>query len=139
VRIVVNTGDAPLLPQGEIRMMTREEALSFAHHWVAAWNAHDMDRILSHHADDLEMTSPCIVAMMGDSSGTLRGEERVGAYWQRALERFPDLHFEVLDVFVGVNSVAIYYKSVLGLLACEVLTFDSDGKVRMATAHYNRA
>src|ERR1700723_3107179 len=38
-------------------MMTSELALRFAE-WIAAWNAHDLPRILSHYADDFEMSSP---------------------------------------------------------------------------------
>jgi hypothetical protein len=32
--------------------MTHADALAFAEVWVAAWNAHDLGRILSHYADD---------------------------------------------------------------------------------------
>src|SRR3954465_11928038 len=119
-------------------MMTREEALCFAHDWEAAWNAHDLDRILSHYAGDFEMTTPFIVRLMDEPSGTLKGKERIGAYWRRALERFPDLHFEVLDAFVGVDSVVTNYRAILGMLACEVLSIDAEGKVFKATAHYDR-
>jgi ketosteroid isomerase-like protein len=117
--------------------MTREEAVEFADGWAAAWNAHDLDRILTHYSDDFEMTSPFIVKMMGEPFGTLKGKEQVGAYWRRALDRNPDLHFELLDVFVGVSSLVIHYKSVLGLRCCELFFFDGQGKVCKATAHYN--
>jgi hypothetical protein len=77
-------------------MMTREEALRFAGEWAAVRNTHDRDRILAHYRDDFEMTSPFIVKRMGQPTGTLRGKEQVGAYWRRALDRIPDLHFKVL-------------------------------------------
>src|SRR5262249_47079515 len=118
-------------------MMTREEAVRFAEGWAAAWNARDLDRILAHYSDDFEMTTPFIVSLTGEPSGTLRGKGQVGAYWRRALERIPGLRFEVLDVFAGVGSVVIYYKAVLGLLGCEVFFFDGQGKVRKAAAHYS--
>jgi hypothetical protein len=51
-------------------MMTREEALRFAEGW-AAWNAHDLDRILAHYSDEFEMTTPFIVKLMGEPTGTL--------------------------------------------------------------------
>ncbi len=44
---------------------------------VAAWNAHDLDRIFSHYADDFEMRSPLIVERMGISSGTLKGKDAI--------------------------------------------------------------
>ena len=61
--------------------MTLAEALAFAGEWVAAWNAHDLGRILDHYADDFEMTSPYIVTLAGEPGGTLRGKAAVGAYW----------------------------------------------------------
>ena len=58
-------------------------------------NADDLDRTLAHYSDDFEMATPFIVKLMGEPSGTLKGKEPVGAYWRRALDRIPGLHFEV--------------------------------------------
>jgi hypothetical protein len=118
--------------------MTCEEALRFAEGWAAAWNAHDLGRVLAHYSDDFEMTSPFIARLMGEPGCTLKGKGQVEAYWRRALERLPDLQFEVLDVFTGVGSLVIHYKAVLGLRACEVFFFDGEGKVYKAAAHYDR-
>jgi hypothetical protein len=119
-------------------MISTDEARRFAEDWVAAWNAHDLDRILSHYADDFEMSSPFIAKLAGEPSGTLRGKASVGAYWRRALAHVPDLHFELLGVFLGADSVVIHYRAVFGLLACEVFCFNPDGKVSRAAAHYDR-
>jgi hypothetical protein len=118
-------------------MVTRDRALKFAQEWIAAWNAHDLERVLSHYTDDFEMSSPFIAALSGEPSGTLKGKTQVGAYWQDALKRIPDLRFELLDVFTCVNSITIYYKAVLGKLATEVLFLNQDGKAYKALAHYN--
>ena len=40
-------------------------ARRFAEEWIAAWNAHDLERILPHYSDDFEMHSPLIVERMG--------------------------------------------------------------------------
>jgi ketosteroid isomerase-like protein len=71
--------------------MNSEQAEALAQGWVTAWNAHDLPRILSLYSDDFEMTSSYIVQITGEASGTLRGKAAVGAYWQKALEKFPDL------------------------------------------------
>jgi hypothetical protein len=67
----------------------------------------------------------------------LKGKTQVRTYWQKALERVPDLRFELLEVFTCVSSITIYYRSVLGKLATEVFFLDQDGKVYRALAHYN--
>jgi ketosteroid isomerase-like protein len=119
-------------------MLTAEFAQRFAAEWEAAWNAHDLARVLAHYADDFEMISPFIVAMAGEASGTLKGKDKVGAYWKSALAKLPDLRFEVIDVFYGVNSLVIYYKAVMGKRGAEIMFFDGRGKVSKSIAHYNR-
>ncbi len=114
-----------------------EEARAFAREWVEAWNSHDLDRIMSHYAEDFQMTSPFIVSMMNEPTGTITGKENVRTYWAQALERLPDLHFELIEVLASAGSITIYYKAVFGKRAAEVLFFDGCGKVRRAVAHYN--
>ncbi len=60
--------------------MTHAEALALAEEWVAAWNAHDLGRILAHYADDFTMTSPYIAAIAGDTDGIDGSEQNAGAF-----------------------------------------------------------
>lgn len=117
--------------------MDKAFAEHFAADWIDSWNAHDLDRVLSHYADDFEMWSPVIIQMAGEPSGTLRGKAAVGAYWARALDLIPDLHFELMSVLVGVASITLYYKGARGRLAAEVFHFGAEQKVSRAFAHYD--
>jgi ketosteroid isomerase-like protein len=117
-------------------MVTREFAVRFAEEWIAAWNAHDLERILSHYTDDFEMASPVIVEFMGEPSGTIKGKQAVRDYWSRALARIPDLHFELVDVYVGASSAVIHYRGPRGASA-EAFWFNDEGKVYRAAAHYS--
>ena len=117
-------------------MINKQFAQRFAKEWIAAWNAQDMDRILAHYDDDFEMSSPIIVLRVGEESGKLKGKAAVGAYWTSALESYPDLHFELIDVFLGVDSIVIYYDGVRGASA-EVFHFNELGKVSHAFANYS--
>lgn len=116
--------------------ISAEQAQRFAHEWVSAWNAHDLPRILSHYTLDFSMTSPFIVQIAGDSSGTLQGQEAVGAYWRQALERMPDLQFELIGVYRSMRSVAIHYRNQAHRFGVEVFHFDPQGKIHTAVAHY---
>jgi ketosteroid isomerase-like protein len=118
-------------------MILTSEAQEFAREWVDSWNSHDLDRILSHYADDFQMTSPFIAQLMNEPSGTIKGKENVRAYWARALERIPDLYFDLIEVLTSVESITIYYHAVFGKRAAEVLFFNENGKVSRAVAHYN--
>lgn len=108
----------------------------FANDWIDAWNSHDLQRILSHYADDVEMTSPVIIQVANEPSGTLCGKTAVGDYWTKALQLIPDLHFELIATLVGVNSITLHYRGARGRLAAEVFHFNQDKKVAKAFAHY---
>jgi ketosteroid isomerase-like protein len=108
----------------------------FAADWISSWNAHDLERVLAHYADDFEMTSPVIIQIAAEPSGTLRGKAAVRSYWSAALRLIPDLHFELISVLVGVRSITLYYKGARDRLAAEVFHFGSDEKVTSAFAHY---
>jgi len=110
-------------------------AKAFAIEWVEAWNAHDVERVLSHYEEDFEISSPIIKLLVGEPKGLLKGKAAVRAYWTKALKMIPTLHFELLNVFEGVNSVTVYYQGHRGLVA-EVFEFAASGKVAKAYAHY---
>jgi ketosteroid isomerase-like protein len=109
---------------------------SFAHDWVEAWNAHDLSRVLSHYTEDFEMSSPFITQFAGETSGSLAGKAQVSAYWQAALQKIPNLHFDLQSVLVGVSSIVIYYRTNFGRRTAEVLFFNQAGLVYRAAAHY---
>ncbi|MBO9584685.1 MAG: nuclear transport factor 2 family protein [Flavobacterium sp.] len=112
------------------------DAEKFAKSWIESWNSHDLNDIMSHYSDDLEITTPMIKLAGGIESGSLSGKENVAAYWSKALSKFPDLKFELIDVTSGVNSVALYYKSIMDKKAIEVMFFNEEGLVNKMIAHY---
>jgi hypothetical protein len=116
-------------------MITREFADHFTQEWIESWNSHNLERILSHYTDDFEMSSPYIAQIAGESSGVLKGKAAIAAYWAKALERMPTLHFERHSTLVGAESLVIYYRGTRGMVA-ELFFFDPQGKVIKACAHY---
>ena len=118
-------------------MISREQALAFANEWVEAWNAHDLPRVLEHYTDDFEMSSPVMIQMGVSETGTLKGKRNVGDYWQKALVKYPDLHFKIIDVLTSVNSVIVYYHTINNKLSAELFMFNDEGKVYKSAGHYN--
>ena len=112
-------------------------AKEFAQEWIESWNSHDMDRILSHYTDDFEITSPMIKIATGADTGTLKGKEKIREYWTTALQKIPDLHFDLKEVTESIGSIALYYSSVLGKMSIEVMFYNDDGKIYKVLAHYN--
>lgn len=110
---------------------------SFAEEWIRAWNSHDLEDILSHYAEDIEVTTPMITLAAGGKESTLKGKEAVREYWKKALGKFPDLHFELIKSTAGVHSVALFYKSIMDKFAVEVMFFDDEEKINKMYAHYD--
>ncbi|NJK46960.1 nuclear transport factor 2 family protein [Candidatus Gracilibacteria bacterium] len=118
-------------------MINQKLAQEFARDWIDSWNSHDLERILSHYSDDFQLTSPFIALFGGEASGVLKRKEKVAQYWKNALEKMPDLKFELIDVLYSVNSLVIYYRAVLGKKGAEVFFFGDDGKAIASIAHYD--
>jgi predicted ester cyclase len=117
--------------------MTRDEAWSVANDWAAAWNAHDLDAILEHYDDAVELTSPVAARLLGAPGGKVVGKANLRAYFQRGLEAFPELHFHLEDVLWGLNSVVLYYTNQKGTRTAEFMELSSSGKVARVVANYN--
>ena len=118
--------------------MNQPEVEVFAQRWIAAGNSHELEPILSHCAEKVEITSPFLAAAKDNVRVTLRGKPAVREYWSRALARYPDLQFVVQAAYPGVNSVVIEYLSVHRLTAAECMCFDNRGMVVRVIAHCRR-
>lgn len=117
-------------------MITKEKAQDLAQDWIDAWNSHDIDQILGHYSEEIVFTSPFIVKLLGEDSGTIKGKAELKSYFLKGLEAYPDLNFELYQVLTGVESITLYYKTVNDMLAAEVMVLDSEGKISKVIAHY---
>jgi hypothetical protein len=116
--------------------MTDAAADEFAREWIDAWNAHDLDRVLRHWADDCVFTSPLVVKLTGDPSATVRGKAALRSYWERGLAANPSLHFTHERTFVGHDSIVIGYRNHRNQACAELLRLGSDGRAVSGSAHY---
>ncbi len=118
-------------------MLTEAEVRKFAEDWIAAWNAHDLEAVLSHYADDATLKSPVVVEVLKDESGTVAGKDALRSYFQRGLQAHSNLRFELVDVLWGLRSVVLYYKNHRGTKTAEYMEFDAGEKVVKVAANYS--
>lgn len=111
-------------------------AQQFAADWFAAWNRHDIDVIIRHYADDVQFASPFVTKILGDVNGVVHGKAALRDYFARALAAYPKLKFEPGQIFVGVESLTLHYRSVNNLVAAEMMTFNARNQIFRAMAHY---
>jgi predicted ester cyclase len=117
--------------------VTSDEARNLANHWVEAWNAHDLDLIMTHYDDAIELTSPVAAQLLGTPDGKVVGKANLRAYFQRGLEAYPELHFRLEDVLWGVNSVVLYYTNQKGTRTGEFMELSATGRVARVVANYS--
>lgn len=118
--------------------MTKEFAAGFAKDWVDAWNAHDLEKILSHYSEDFTIETPMAAKLYPQSHGIVAGKSEVRKYWTIGLEKSPNLRFELLDVLVGVNSLGLFlFNTSSNKKSVELVSFNNEMKVNKAIVIYS--
>src|ERR1043165_311257 len=111
--------------------MDHTTARKLAQQWCDAWNSRDLEKILEHYADDIVLTSPYALKRLGEESkGQVVGKEMLRKYFAIGLESIPDLHFELVDVLLGVNEVAVLYKRESGATVVDLMSYDENNKAK---------
>ncbi|WP_424001319.1 YybH family protein [Maribacter sp. IgM3_T14_3] len=119
-------------------MITIEFAKQFSENWTKDWNSHNLEKILSHYSDDFSIESPLALKRLPETKGIVIGKDNVRKYWTIGLESNPNLHFKIIDLLIGVNSITIYYlNTTTGKRSTELMTFDSNKKVIKAIVNYS--
>ena len=118
--------------------MLIEQAREAARSWCDAWNQRNLDAIMDHYADDVEFSSPTVVKRWGIADGWLRGKGKLRENFAIGVTA-PELHFELLDVLLGVNSMCVVYRRENGALVTDLVEFDEQGKARRVIACYGSA
>jgi hypothetical protein len=103
--------------------MSTPEPAPFVQQWIEAWNAHDVEAVLAHFAEDVVFTSPVAARVVPSTGGVVRGKAALRAYWTSALGQIPDLHFDVLGYYAGIDTIVVNYRNQAGGVCNEVLMF----------------
>ena len=109
-------------------MLTTGKAEAIAQDWIDAWNAHDLERVMAHYADDLHFESPLIVARLDRSDGVIRTKSELRDYFAASLGPESQLRFDLEQVFTGVSSLTMIYRNHRGQRVAETKILNADGK-----------
>ena len=60
--------------------MNIEFANKFSKEFIDSWNSHDIEKIISHYAEELEFKSPLIVKRYSDPDGTIFDRKKLKEY-----------------------------------------------------------
>lgn len=61
--------------------MLESEAAGFAQEWIATWNSHDLEQILTHYSDEVLLTSPLVEKILGDGQRFLPNQLSIEPLW----------------------------------------------------------
>lgn len=109
---------------------------NFAQEWLNAWNSHDLNKIMEHYSENIDFASPIIRQLGIHTGGKIANKNDLKNYFAKALQKYPDLHFELYHELKGADSTVLLYKSVQNSLSAEYMELNSEGKVCKVRAHY---
>lgn len=102
-----------------------EQNLSIAHAWFEAFNAHNLEKLLSLYDDEARHFSPKLKLRHPETNGLVTGKEALRNWWKDAFERLPSLHYKVTSLTSNADRVFMeYIRTVTGepdMLVAEVL------------------
>jgi len=116
--------------------LTNAELRSLAEHWIAAWNEHDLDRIMEHYSNDIEFEANTVVRRWQKPDGTLRGIAELRAHFRLGLQLAPELKFTLEDVFSAPSGYAVLYQRENGNRVLDVVELNAEQKAVRVKAFY---
>ena len=83
--------------------------ISIANQWVEAFNAKDLERLLSLYHDEAAHYSPKLKIRQPETNGLIQGKETLRQWWRDAFDRLPSLRYEILSITANDERVFMEY------------------------------
>lgn len=82
---------------------------AIAEKWFAAFNAHDLEALLSLYDDNARHYSPKLKVRRPETNGLLQGKDALRDWWRDAFDRLPTLHYKVNSLTANASRVFMEY------------------------------
>lgn len=89
--------------------MSAQNNKQIATKWFEAFNAHDLEKLLSLYNDNAQHYSPKLKIRMPETQGLIKGKQALREWWQDAFDRLPTLQYEVIKLTTDENQVFMEY------------------------------
>ena len=77
--------------------------------WFAAFNEHNLEKLLALYSDDAEHYSPKLKTHHPKTNGLIKGKDALRNWWSDAFNRLPNLHYKMLKLIVEDDQVFMEY------------------------------
>lgn len=121
---------------------TLDRVREIAESWTAAWNARDLEALMTHYADTVTFMSPAVADRDGVPSGVIQGKAALTRHIREDLKTVgPAVHLTLIDVraAVGVGGYTLHYRRETGAKAIVVIRLDGDERIIEARMQYHAA
>lgn len=116
--------------------MTKEKPLESVERWIAAWNSHDLDAILSHYSTNVTFEAQTVTTRWSKPDGRLYGIEELRRHFALGLELAPELSFTLEQIFMAPSGYSVLYTRENGNRVIDCVTLDAEGRADKVTAYY---
>lgn len=89
--------------------MLSKPTLTIAHQWFAAFNAHDLEKLLALYADDAQHYSPKLKQRQPETQGLIKGKDALRSWWRDSFDRLPTLRYEPTNFIADDGSIFMEY------------------------------
>jgi hypothetical protein len=93
--------------------MDKSSPLSIAKKWLDAFNAHDLEKLLTLYDEHVVHYSPKLKTRKPGSNGMVRGKSALKEWWQDAFDRLPGLVYEEKSLTADDDKVFMEYTRVV--------------------------
>ena len=98
--------------------------------WFEAFNAKNLENLLSLYDDDATHYSPKLKIRQPESKGLIVGKDALRNWWKESFENLPSLHYKVTTLTANENRVFMEYvrqvKNEEDILVAEALDIKDD-------------
>ena len=89
--------------------MSAQQNKEIATKWFAAFNEHNLEKLLSLYDENAEHFSPKLKVRQPETNGLIKGKAALRAWWQDSFGRLPTLKYEVKNLIADENQVFMEY------------------------------
>ena len=119
--------------------MTSQKNLSIAHFWFEAFNAHNLEKLLSLYDEEATHFSPKLKVKHPETNGFVSGKLALQTWWNEAFTEIPSLQYKVTSLTANSDRVFLEYIRIVeneeDTLVAEVLEINNN-KIIMSRVYH---
>jgi ketosteroid isomerase-like protein len=119
-------------------MISKNKLTELVRDWLSAWNSRDIERLMNHYHENVELSSPTIVKRWNIATGKLSGKDALRKHFSKGFEDVNHMSFELLGVLNGINGIVLVYRRGAYSMAADVITLDENGKAITIDSYHSQ-